>query len=212
MIKRTFFCTFVAFHFMTCAHCAYSQDMNQLDFNFGAEGGAHYFDFEETDYGTYVKTPDNPRYVSDQEFENAIKTKEKYGMTYKQRKRAEKKRKRRHMEEQEHEKQMKMFDKSSPLALLRLPVTISIDNKVLYPGFYLLDYRVLEGNTVIDVFQGSIKIGSLIADNIEKQPSKVRSAYTQVQYDEQGNVIVILNTSKKIIKCKLSPATPEDYE
>ena len=186
----------------------FSQSMHMLDYNFGDHSGAHYWSGDYDDYSDYqspdtnsMDVPDNPKMVTPQEFEDALATYEKYGFSYKQRKKIKKYRELKAKKERERAKPKPL--KPSPDALLRLPVEVSINNKIIHPGYYLLGLSESENGRIITIKQGNKNIASIIVENYTEQKSKIRNSTAVIDNIDNDEVSITLNTRYNTYKFSL---------
>lgn len=181
-------------------------ESNQLDEYIGDRSGAHYYYNDYEDYDNYYSSDqteenvlDKPKFVSPQQFEDALATYKKYGMDYKQRKKVIEHEKRKFEEEGN-----KVTDlKASSDALLRLPVAVNWCEKVILPGFYLLSVSIKEGSHSVVFKQGNKTIVEIPVSDVGEQQKEVMKPFVVIEEGDHGNILVKLNTINSILKLQL---------
>ncbi|MEW5820563.1 MAG: hypothetical protein AB1782_10265 [Cyanobacteriota bacterium] len=203
MIKKLLIVLFLGILFFTNNKIIQAQSMHELDYNFGSEGGAEYWSEGYNDASAYtadtndMDVPDDPKMVSDKEFEDALASYEKYGFSYKQRKEIQRQR----AERLKKEATVKPDPlKPTPYALLRLPVSILAGNKILYPGYYLLKCSVENDNKFIIFQQGNNDIASIEVAETLKQDQKIDESFIEMDFIDEDNLSILLNTRFSKIK------------
>lgn len=194
---------------------ALAQSMYDLDYNYGNHSGAHYYDDSIDESSSYngiqdvdeMGVLDNPKYISPQQVEDALKTYEKYGLSYKQRKKVEKRRKQRKEVEEGRMRFNPIY--GSPHALFSLPVSVKIDEKILPAGFYLVDYKVTTENIIIYIKQGNSVLGVIPANKVLDQERKVMESFVEIDSIDEESVDITLNTKESRVQVTLPLYKPE---
>lgn len=191
------------------ATIANAQSMNDLDYDYGDQSGANYYDEDYDETSEYngsksleqMQDKENPKYVSPQDVDQAIKVYEKYGLSYKQRKQVEKRRKLR--EEVDKGRMMANPIYGSPHALFRLPVAVRLGEKIVPAGYYLIDYKVTAENIILLIKEGTRILGSVPADSVLDQKGKVTESFVVIDSIDEDNLDITLNTKESRVQVKI---------
>lgn len=206
MSKTFIFSLIIASIITVNAPCIKAQSMNELDYNYGDQSGAHYYDDGYDDTSGYNGTQgvdemgvlDNPKYVSPQDVDQALKIYEKYGLGYRQRKKVEKRRKMR--KQVEDGKMMHNPIYGSPYALFSLPVTVKLGENIIPAGHYLVDYKVTKENIILFIKQGNRIMGSIPAEKVLDQKRKVMESFVVIDSIDKENLGLTLNTKESRVQ------------
>lgn len=188
---------------------ANAQSMNELDYDYGDQSGAHYYDEDYDETSGYngtntfeeMKANENPKYISPQDVDQAIKVYEKYGLSYKQRKQIEKRRKLRKEVDEGKLRPNPIY--GSPHALFRIPVAVRLGEKMVPAGYYLIDYKVTTENIILFIKEGSRILGSVPADKVLEQKGKVEESFVVIDSMDDENLDITLNTKESRVQVKI---------
>lgn len=188
---------------------ANAQSMNELDYDYGDQSGAHYYDEDYDETSGYngtntfeeMKANENPKYISPQDVDQAIKVYEKYGLSYKQRKQIEKRRKIRQEVDEGKLRPNPIY--GSPHALFRIPVTVRLGETIVPAGYYLIDYKVTTENIILFIKEGNRILGSVPAEKVLDQKGKVEESFVVINSMDDENLDITLNTKESLVQVKI---------
>jgi hypothetical protein len=216
MMKNFSQLTIIITFLLSTSMSVYGQTFQAENYMESSEGGTQYFMDQETRewLGGYsekdLSFPDEARYISPQEVNNAAATVEKWGLTPKQKKKLNEKRKREQTIEEQKTKVVPL--NPTPYALLRLPVDIKSESGPVHAGFYLLEYRKINGEDIVVLRQGNADIAYVPPSETLEQKQKVRENFAIIESMDATALKVVLNTRYSQVRFTLpvySMRTPQ---
>jgi len=185
MIKIILLVLIIGFQLLCCQQNVFCEESDYVDYSDNSI---------EDDYNYNPKNDfnENSKFVSPTEFENAIKTVEKYGMSNRKRKELENKRIQQEKVEKERARLSPM--KPSPDALLRLPASVKYNDINIETGFYLLEHKFINNKDVVIFKQANNNVVEVPVTSSTKQPEKLFESNAVVDIVDDNDITITLNT------------------
>lgn len=185
--------------------------LGQETSDIGSHSGAQYYydDYENLEnYSSNTRdvngVPTQERQpVFEQDFLNAKKTIETYGMGFWKRRKLAKKRKEKMTQEEERAQKLSPLN-PSPYALFSLPIDVKQNGNVIPAGFYLLEYKNVEDKEVVLLRQRDQIYASITPEEVNKQDHKQKESTACIKEITDNIMTIELNTPYSKIKFKLN--------